>query len=70
MMKKQKELKAFVNYPISEEGLKILKDNLATFKAKLMIKSIENLTLSNEIQMKVFAEVIEILNERKEDDFI
>lgn len=70
MMKKQKELKAFVNYPISEEGLKILKDNLATFKAKLMIKSIEKLTLSNEIQMKVFAEVLEILNERKEDDFI
>ena len=70
MMKKQKELKAFVNYPISEEGLKILKYNLATFKAKLMIKSIENLTLSNEIQMKVFAKVLEILNERKEDDFI
>lgn len=54
----------FVNYPTTDEGIKQLLDNLATFKAKLLLKSIRNLNVENKIKDEVLEKVFEILDSK------
>ena len=57
-------LNIFVNYPTTDEGIKQLLDNLATFKAKLLLKSIRNLNVENKIKDEVLEKVFEILDSK------
>ena len=57
-------LNVFVNYPTTDEGIKQLLDNLATFKAKLLLKSIRNLNVENKIKDEVLEKVFEILDSK------
>lgn len=63
-------MQIFVNYPTTNEGIKQLLDNLAIFKAKLMLKSIENLSVEDKLKDEVLEKVLEILNNRPEEDVI
>lgn len=57
-------LNVFVNYPTTDEGIKQLLDNLATFKAKLLLKSIRNLNVENKVKDEVLEKVFEILDSK------
>ncbi len=63
-------MQIFINYPTTDEGIKQLLDNLAIFKAKLMLKSIENLSVEDKLKDEVLEKVLEILNNRPEEDVI
>lgn len=63
-------MQIFINYPTTDEGIKQLLDNLAIFKAKLMLKSIENLNVEDKLKDEVLEKVLEILNNRPEEDVI
>lgn len=64
------DLQVFVNYPTTDEGIKQLLDNLATFKAKLLLKSIENLNVEDKVKDEVLEKVLEILSSRPKEDVI
>ena len=64
------DLQVFVNYPTTDEGIKQLLDNLATFKAKLLLKSIENLNVEDKVKDEVLEKMLEILNSRPKEDVI
>lgn len=64
------DLQVFVNYPKEEEKIKYFLDNLATFKLKLLLKSIENLNASDKTKEEVLKKVIEILNSKSKGDVI
>lgn len=63
-------MQIFINYPTTDEGIKQLLDNLAIFKAKLMLKSIENLSVEDKLKDELLEKVLEILNNRPEEDVI
>lgn len=63
-------MQVFVNYPTTEENIKIFLDNLATFKAELLLKSIENLNISDKTKDEVLEKVLEILGDSPEDSVI
>lgn len=63
-------MQVFVNYPKEEEKIKHFLDNLATFKLKLLLKSIENLNASDKTKEEVLKKVIEILNSKSIGDVI
>lgn len=63
-------MQVFVNYPKEEEKIKYFLDNLATFKLKLLLKSIENLNASDKTKEEVLKKVIEILNSKSKGDVI
>ena len=63
-------LNVFVNYPTTDEGIKQLLDNLATFKAKLLLKSIRNLNVENKIKDEVLEKVFEILDSKPQKTVI
>ncbi len=63
-------MQVFVNYPTTEENIKIFLDNLATFKAELLLKSIENLNVSDKTKDEVLEKVLEILGDSPEDSVI
>lgn len=63
-------MQVFVNYPTTEENTKIFLDNLATFKAELLLKSIENLNVSDKTKDEVLEKVLEILGDSPEDSVI
>lgn len=63
-------MKVFVKYPCTEESKKLLINNLATFKAELMLKSIENLKIKDQSKDKVLAGVLDILNDVPSDSVI
>ncbi len=63
-------MQVFVNYPKEEEKIKYFLDNLATFKLKLLLKSIENLNASDKTKEEVLKKVIEILNSKPKGDVI
>ena len=63
-------LQVFVNYPKIKEDKKILLDNLATFKAELLLKSIENLNVCDKTKDEVLEKVFEILDDSAEDSVI
>lgn len=56
-------MKVFVKYPCTEESKKLLINNLATFKAKLLLKSIENLKIKDQSKDKVLETMLDILND-------
>lgn len=57
-------MQVFVNYPKTEKGKKELLNNLAKFKAELLLKSIDNLKVSDKVKDKVFEKVLEILDDK------
>lgn len=63
-------MQVFINYPTTDEEIKQLSDNLATFKAKLLLKSIENLNVEDKVKDEVLEKVLEILNSRPKEDVI
>ena len=63
-------MQIFVNYPTTNEGIKQLLDNLATFKAELLLKSIENLNIEDKVKDEVLEKVLEILNHRSRKSVI
>ena len=63
-------MQVFVNYPTTEENIKIFLDNLATFKAELLLKSIENLNVSDKTKDEVLEKVLEILGDSPKDSVI
>ncbi len=63
-------MQIFVNYPTTNEGIKQLLDNLATFKAELLLKSIENLNIEDKVKDEVLEKVLEILNDRSRKSVI
>lgn len=64
------KLEVFVNYPTTEEGIKLLLNNLATFKAELLLKSIDNLKVRDKTKEEVLDKVLEILSEKPKDELI
>lgn len=63
-------MQIFVNYPKEDKRIKQFLDNLATFKMKLLLKSIENLNASDKTKEEVLKKVIEILNSKSKGDVI
>lgn len=63
-------MQVFVNYPETEEGIKLLLNNLATFKAELFLKNIGNLNVEDKVKDEVLEKVLEILNEKPDGSFI
>lgn len=63
-------MQAFVNYPETEEGIKLLLNNLATFKAELLLKNIENLNAEDKVKDEILEKVLEILNEKPDGSII
>lgn len=63
-------MQVFINYPTTDEEIKQLLDNLATFKAKLLLKNIENLNVEDKVKDEVLEKVLEILNSRPKEDVI
>ena len=63
-------MQVFVNYPTTEEDAKLFLDNLAIFKAKLLLKSIENLKIDDKAKDEILDMVFEILKNKPNDDTI
>ena len=63
-------MQVIVNYPQTEEGTKELLNNLATFKAKLLLKSIDNLNIEDKIKDEVLEKVLDILSDKPSDSVI
>lgn len=63
-------LQVFVNYPTTEEGAKLFLDNLAIFKANLLLRSIENLNIDDKAKDEILDAIFEILENKSQDDTI
>lgn len=63
-------MQVFVNYPTTEEGAKLFLDNLAIFKAKLLLRSIENLNIDDRAKEKIIDTIFKILENKPQDDTI
>ncbi len=63
-------MQVFVKFPETEEGINLFLNNIAIFKAKLLLKSIENINAKDEIKDKVLKKVLEILEEQSNDSVI
>lgn len=63
-------MQVFVNYPTTDDGIKVFLNNLATFKAKLLLKSIDDLNVGDRIKNEVLVKVLEILDNKPEGDVI
>lgn len=61
------KLQVIVNYPISDN---IFNDNLATFKAKLLLRSIDNLNVNDKTKAEILDKILEILDNRPNDSVI
>lgn len=55
-------LKVIVNYPQSKEDIELLEDNVATFKATLILESIKKLNIPDERKKQVLKDVLNHLN--------
>ena len=55
-------MQIFVNFPKTQEEIKLFVNNLAIVKAELILKSVENIDESEEVKDKVLKKIIEILN--------
>ncbi len=60
-------MNVIINYPQTENGKETLLKNLATFKAELFFKSIEDLNVEDNIKEEVLKKVIEILEDKSID---
>lgn len=63
-------MQVFVNYPKTEESAKLFLDNLAIFKAKLLLRSIENLNIDEKAKEEILDTIFEILENKPQDDTI
>lgn len=63
-------MQVFVNYPTTEEGAKLFLDNLAIFKVKLLLRSIENLNIDDKAKEEILDTIFEILENKPQDDTI
>lgn len=63
-------MQVFVNYPTTEEGAKLFLDNLAIFKANLLLRSIENLNIDDKAKDEILDAIFEILENKSQDDTI
>ncbi len=54
-------MEVFVNYPTTD-GIKLFLNNLAIFKAKLLLKSIDDLNVDDKTKNEVLDKVLEILD--------
>lgn len=63
-------MQVFVNYPTTEEGAKLFLDNLAIFKANLLLRSIENLNIDDKAKDEILDAIFEILENKLQDDTI
>lgn len=63
-------MQVFVNYPTTEEGAKLFLANLAIFKAKLLLRSIENLNIDDKTKEEILDTIFEILENKPQDDTI
>lgn len=63
-------MQVLINYPKTEEGKEQLLDNLAMFRAKLILKSIDNLDISDKVKCEVLKKVLEILKDVSSNDII
>lgn len=63
-------LQVFVNYPETEVGKLKFLNNLAIFKAELLLKSIENINVKDEIKDEVLEKVLELLDDKPKDSVI
>lgn len=63
-------MQVFVNYPTTEEGAKHFLANLAIFKAKLLLRSIENLNIDDKAKEEILDSIFEILENKSQDDTI
>lgn len=63
-------MQVFVNYPTTEEDAKLFLDNLAIFKAKLLLRSIENLNIDDKTKEEILDTIFEILENKPQDDTI
>lgn len=57
-------MQIFVNYPTNDDGIKVFLDNLATFKAKLLLKRINDLDVDDKTKKEVLVKVLEILDDK------
>lgn len=57
-------MKVTVNYPVSQEGIKLFYERVAIFKSELMLKCIKDLKVSDKVKEEVLKQVIEILNSK------
>lgn len=55
-------MKVIVNYPQSKEDIELLEDNVATFKATLILESIKKLNIPDERKKQVLKDVLNHLN--------
>ena len=55
-------MEVLVNFPQTEEGKNLFLNNLAIFKAELLLQSIDNIKVNEEVKNKVLEKVLEILN--------
>lgn len=60
-------LQVFVNYPVFEREFN---DKLATFKAKLLLKNIDSLSVSEKTKRDVLDMILEILDNKPDGDVI
>ena len=63
-------MQVFVNYPETIEGQKLFLNNICLFKANVLIKSIQNLNISDYIKDDILKKVFEFLNDKSNDDVI
>lgn len=69
-MLRRSTLQLFVSYPKIKENKKKFLDNLAIFKAELLLKSIETLNVNDKTKDEVLEKVFEILDSRPKGSVI
>ena len=63
-------MQVFVNYPKTTEEQEIFLNNVCLFKANVLMKSIQNLNVSDYIKDDILKKVFEILKDKSNDDVI
>ena len=63
-------MKVFEIFPETESGKKIFLNNLAVFKAKLLLESIDNLNICDKDKDDVLKKVFEILSKKSDNENI
>ena len=67
---KEALLQVFVNFPETKEANELFFNNLTLFKVELLLRSIENINVKDEVKDKVLEKILEILSNRPSDSVI
>ena len=59
-----------INYPNTNKEMQLFLNNLAIFKAELLLKNIDNMNLNEDIKDKVLKKLLAILNDKSKDSVI